>query len=104
TGTGFSQSITVPAGGQIAKFYAELFLLLPTTFQGVALVTASSPISVASLRTRYNERGDFLITTTPPLNNAANSPGELDLPQIVSGSGYTSRLLCLVRPGPVACI
>jgi len=38
------------------------------TSQGFLKVTATAPISVTGVRGRYNERKDFLITTTPPRN------------------------------------
>jgi hypothetical protein len=34
--------------------------------QGLLRITSTSPIAVAGIRARSNERGDFLITTTPP--------------------------------------
>ena len=51
---------------------------------------------MSGLRGRYNERGDFLITTTPPWNEATElASSEIDFPHIVRGAGYTTQLLLL---------
>ena len=92
-------SINVPAGGQIAKFTNELFPGIPATFQGIAKITAASPIAVTGLRGRYNERGDFLITTTPPMNEATAAAGDLLFPHIVAGSGYNTQIIIYGQPG-----
>jgi hypothetical protein len=92
-------SINVPAGGQIAKFTNELFPGIPATFQGIAKIIAASPIAVTGLRERYNERGDFLITTTPPMNEATATAGDLLFPHIVAGSGYNTQIIIYGQPG-----
>src|SRR5205814_1902209 len=85
--------------GQVAKFINELFPTLPATFQGIVRVTSSTSIEVAALRGRYNERGDFLMTTTPPLNDAAPPATELVFPQIVSGNGYSTQIVVFGQGG-----
>ena len=48
-------------------------------------------MAVMGLRGRYNERGDFLITATPPaeeINAAANV-----FPHIVDGGGYSTQFV-----------
>jgi hypothetical protein len=85
---------SVPPGGQIAAFLDDLFPGLPTPFQGIARVTTNStPVAVACLRGRYNERQDFLMTTTPPLNETVAGSGSLVFPHIVSGGGFTTQLV-----------
>jgi hypothetical protein len=85
-------TLTVPANGQIAKFIRELFTTLPAPFYGFLKATASAPIGVAGLRGRYNERRDFLITTTQPRNEDQMLPAsQLVFPHIVSGGGYTTQ-------------
>src|SRR5262245_20091181 len=71
TSTGLTGLLTVPANGQVAKFLTQIpgFESIQAPFQGVLRVSStSSPagIAVVGLRGRYNERGDFLITTTQP--------------------------------------
>jgi hypothetical protein len=46
------------------------------------------------LRGRYNERGDFLITTTPPaLETSQPTTMELFFPHLANGGGYTTQLI-----------
>ncbi len=96
--TGLKASVTVPANGQVAQFLGQLpgFSSLPNSFQGILRVSAAagSGVSVVGLRGRQNERGDFLITTTPPSEEgvkAGNS--EMLFPQLADGGGYTTQLI-----------
>jgi hypothetical protein len=82
----------------VAKFIGEIpgLTALPLPLKGVLRIStsASTAISVAGLRGRYNERGDFLITTTPPSNEAIPaSTSELFYPQIADGGGYTTQFV-----------
>jgi len=69
---------------------------LPRQFQGVLrLSTASAALSVLGLRGRYNERGNFLITTTPPVAETAPAAvGEVVFPHLVDSGGYTTQFEC----------
>ena len=85
--------ITVPGNGQIARFVHELFPTLGLPFKGVLRISggASSGMSITGLRARYNERGDFLITTTPPSNEGnALTSAELLFPHLVNGGGWNA--------------
>lgn len=96
TFTGLTSTILVPGNGQIARFAHEIFPTLPLPFQGVIRISGggTSGISVVGLRGRYNERGDFLITTTPPSNEASTaSSAELLFPHLVNGGGYTTQFI-----------
>jgi hypothetical protein len=87
-------SVNVPASGQIAKFLADIFPTLPASFTGVLRISASTAISVVGLRTRYNERGDFLITTTSPANeNAPALSIERIFPHFADAGGYTTQFI-----------
>jgi protein TonB len=92
-----SAPIAVPPNGQIAKFIRDIFAGQSSTLpvQGILRITTSgSGISVIGLRTRVNPRGDFLITTTPPVNEAAmKTSGDLIFPEVVNGGGYTSQFM-----------
>jgi hypothetical protein len=94
--TGLVAAIEVPANGQQAKFLHEVFPDLPFPFQGILRISGggAAGLSVVGLRGRYNERGDFLITTTPPSNEAAGVTGaELFFPHVVNGGGYTTQFI-----------
>jgi hypothetical protein len=77
--------------GQIQGFSA-----LSSLFQGVLRVSTASPggISIVGLRGRYNERRDFLITTTAPNNESTPAPtSELFFPHFVDAGGYTTQFI-----------
>jgi subtilisin family serine protease len=51
-------------------------------------------LSVTGLRTRVNERSDFLITTTPPtVESNPASPREGLFPHFADGGGYTTQFI-----------
>ena len=90
--------LTLPAGGQLAKFIDQLAMtpsLAGQTVQGVLRITTTlSSISVVGLRSRLNERSDFLITTTPPtLESGAPSTAERLFPHLANGDGYTTQFI-----------
>src|SRR5262249_27309825 len=94
--TGLTGALSVPANGQAATFLNQIvgFAGLQTPFQGVLRVSSSSPISVVGLRGRYNERNDFLITTTSAVNESTPpSTGPLYFPHIVDSGGYTTQFI-----------
>jgi len=94
-------SVSIPPRGQIATFLNQIdgFASLRTPFQGILRITTSSPggVAVVGLRGRWNERGDFLITTTPPVpeQGAGSVAGEGYLPHWVDGGGYTTQFVLL---------
>jgi hypothetical protein len=102
TPTGITGSTTIPATGQVAMFLNQIpgFSALPAAFKGVLRVTttgganSSSNISITGLRGRYNERGDFLITTTVPVDETASpSTSEFLFPHLADGGGYTTQII-----------
>ncbi len=81
---------------QLASFLSELsgFQALSLPFQGLLRLTSTSPVAVAGLRSRNNERGDFLITTTPPVpEGAAPAGSELFFPHFADAGGYTTQFI-----------
>ena len=90
-------SLTLPGSGQVAKLLSDLFPNLEQPFRGVLRIsTGSTGVAAVGLRTRYNDRGDFLITTTPPISEgAAPSSASLFFPQIVDGGGYATEFVLL---------
>jgi hypothetical protein len=89
---GGRETLVVPAGGQIVKFIDNLFENLPGGFHGILHITSSSPVAMNALRGTYNQRRDFLFTTTAPSNvDAPPAVSTLIIPQIVAGEGYTTQ-------------
>ena len=95
---GMAGSFTVPGDGQVSVFLTEIpgFQSLQPPFQGILRIStaSSSGISVVGLRGRVNERGDFLITTTPPVNeDAPPSSADWFFPHFANGGGYTTQFI-----------
>ena len=96
TATGLTSPVTIPGNGQVVRFLHEFFPTLTLPFQGVLRISGgtASGLSVVGIRGRYNERGDFLITTTPPSNESGPaSSAELLFPHLVNGGGYTTQFI-----------
>jgi hypothetical protein len=96
TSTGFADSVTIPGNGQIAGFLHDVFPTLMFPFQGILCIGGGESVglSVVSLRLRYNERGELLITTTPPSNEGDNPPTtEVLFPDLVNGGGFTTQFI-----------
>jgi hypothetical protein len=92
--TGVSGVIHLPPRGQLHASITELpgteNLSLP--FQGTLQLSSSTPIAALALRARYNERGEFLMSTTPPDSNV-DMHGETFIPQILDGGGYNTQIV-----------
>jgi len=94
TSTGLGVSIDLLPGGQTEWLVNDLLKQMPTAFQGILRITTNGPGIVTALRKKYNERGDFLIASTPPWNEVNVSSGwEKDFPQIASGGGYETQVI-----------
>jgi hypothetical protein len=98
TPTGLSTSMDLAAGAQIAKLGNELFPQLPSSFRGILRVNAPSPLVVVDFRGKYNERGDLLVTATPPYDESSAPLPEVYFPHFISGEGYSTQLI-LVSTG-----
>ena len=94
-------SVQSGGNGQIAKFAHELFNM-PFPFKGIIRISGgtSAGLAVVGLRLRYNERGDFLMTTTPPSKEGSTpTSAELLFPHFVNGAvsslgpGYTTQFI-----------
>jgi hypothetical protein len=95
--TGLSGTLQIPAGQKRSLFLNEIpgFASLPGSFQGVLRVTTAdnADLVVLGLRGRWNERNDFLITTTPAVDEAEPVKNALVFPHIVDGGGYTTQFI-----------
>ena len=104
TSTGLRGSTTIPPQSHVAVFLNELssFQNIQTPFKGFLRISDSpyvtSPsVNVVGIRGRYNERGDFLITSTAPTSESVlGSPSAQRLfPYFVDGGGYTTQFVLL---------
>jgi hypothetical protein len=87
-------NVTIPGFGHVSRFVNELFPSALAPLGGVLRISSGGSIAMTALRTRYNERGDFLITTMPVSNEASSSTSaELLFPHIAAGGGYTTQFV-----------
>jgi hypothetical protein len=88
-------TITLGGNAQLAAFLTEIPGLqsLSLPIQGALRISSASPIAVLGLRSRTNERGDFLVTTTPPVNEADPPSQELFFPHFADSGGYTTQFI-----------
>jgi hypothetical protein len=91
-------SYMLPARGHVALFLNQVsgFESLRLPFRGLLRIStnSSSGISVIGFRGRYNERGDFLITTVTLVNEGMPAPlTDFLFPHFVSGGGYTTQFV-----------
>jgi len=94
TNTGLTASVVVPGSGHISKFVQELFPTLSLGFRGILRVSSTTSIVVVSIRLRYNERGDLLMTPVPVTNEGAPSTiGEIVFPTVVDRAGFTTQFV-----------
>ncbi len=95
--TGQTASRQIAGNGQVALFFHELFPapVVQYPFRGIVRIVSSGPeISAVGLRGRYNERREFLITTTPPSRETGTaSTAEMVFPHIVDSGGYTTQFV-----------
>lgn len=95
TGLPGPASQVLPGFGHIAKFISDALPGMPGSFKGILRIsTDSGAVSAIGLRTVDNERGELLITTTPPTSEtAAPASGELLMPHLPDGGGFTSQII-----------
>jgi hypothetical protein len=88
-------TVTLAGNAQLSRFLSELpgFQTLSLPIQGLLRITSTAPIAVVGLRSRTNERGDFLITTTPPVSENTTAVPELFFPHFADDGGYTTQFI-----------
>jgi hypothetical protein len=91
----------VPAFGHLAEFLSEAVPDLPSPFKGILRISTDAPgVSVIGLRSVYNERGEFLMTTTQPSTETSlSSSGPLLVPHLPNGGGFTTELILYSATG-----
>jgi hypothetical protein len=99
--TGLTGTTTIAGSGQRALFVNQIEGMesLPTPFEGVLRISTMDPakqIAVVGLRIRTNERSEFLITTTPLVDEADTDITEDRFyPHLVDGGGFTTQFIQL---------
>jgi hypothetical protein len=93
--SGVSGKLTLPPNGQRLTFVHELpgAASLNRPFRGVLRLFSSAPISALAIHGRYNERGEFLLSTTPPTDPASSKESSKFIPHVVDGAGYSTEIV-----------
>jgi len=104
---GMRTTLRLPANGHSALFLREIsgFASLPPEFRGVLRIStdSSTPISALTLRGRYNERGDFLVSTIQVIDEQHDgAASELIFPHLADGGGYTTDFVLFSASGAAA--
>ena len=90
--------------GHAAKFAWQLIAGLPDGFTGVLDLRSADPFAALTLRSLYNERRDFLITTFPVADANQAPPDPLIFPQIADGAGYQTQIILLSTSGAASTV
>jgi len=91
--TGLSTVITIPSGGQTARFLREYFPQLTGVFNGVLKVKSASPIVMTAVRETVNERREPIVTTTLPASEDTFTNPAVTFPLAISGGGYSTQFV-----------
>jgi hypothetical protein len=96
-------SLTLKSAERKSLFLTEIPGLesLELPFRGMAVITAPDSLGlyVLSVRATYNERGDFLLSTTPVILTHSQSPlfpvpwSGTVFPHFASGAGYSTQFV-----------
>jgi photosystem II stability/assembly factor-like uncharacterized protein len=81
-----------------AAFAREFVSGLPEGFKGVLEIDSTAPFAALAIRSIYNERKDFLMTTFPIADVGKAAPFPAVFPHIVDGGGYLTEFI-LLSPG-----
>ena len=95
-GTG---SLQLAGSGHSAGFAGQLVSGLPPGFTGVLDISSTSAFSALTLRSLWNDRCDFLLTTMPIADATRAAPSPIVFPQIVDGGGYVTQFILLSAGG-----
>jgi hypothetical protein len=97
TYTGLSGSVPLPASGQRSLFLDEVPGLesMPQQFNGFVRISSANggDLAVVGLRGHSNERGDFLVTTTLPVDENTPVAPKIEFPHFADGDGYTTQFV-----------
>ena len=95
-------TLQIPRAGQVAKFIYELFPEISAPFSGILRIASTFPspfhsrttdLAVVGLRGRTNERGDFLMTSIPPINESVSTASATFFPYIADGDGWSTEFI-----------
>lgn len=108
-GTNFGDStITIGANSQVVAFVTEapfrngITPQKPITDARTFTFGSNFPLSAAVLKTRLNERGEFMMTGIPIVSLGGSSTSSTSITHMADGGGWTTELLLVNRSDTVA--
>jgi hypothetical protein len=90
-----SETIALPGNGHYSGFAGQMVSGIKDGFAGVLDLEASTPFVALTIRSLYNSRNDYLITTFPVADLTRPAPAPIVFPQIADGGGYTTQFILL---------
>jgi photosystem II stability/assembly factor-like uncharacterized protein len=84
----------VPNGYE-AKFVDQFISDLPAGFAGVLDIRSTHGFAALTLRSLWNENGDFLMTTFPVAEADQTPPSPVVFPHVVDGGGYHTEFILI---------
>jgi spore coat protein CotH len=90
-----ANTITLSGNGHLSAFAGQLVSGLRDGFTGVLDLESTTPFVALTLRSLYNTRRDYLITTFPVADLTRSAPFPTVFPQIADGGGYTTQFILL---------
>jgi hypothetical protein len=87
--------MVLSAHGHDAQFANQFITDLPAEFTGILDISSATPFTALTLRSLYNEIGDFLMTTFPVADVNQAAPSQIIFPQIADGGGYQTQFILL---------
>jgi len=100
TSVGTSQGpLQLAASGHNAQFADQLISGLPAGFTGVLDIASPIPFAALTMRSLYNERSDFLVTTFPIADMTRGAPSPIVFPQLADGGGSVTQFILIGAGG-----
>jgi hypothetical protein len=88
-------TVSLWGNGHRAAFASELISGLSSGFTGILELSSPSPFAALALRSLFNSRKDFLLTTFPIADANITAPAPIVFPQIAAGDGYVTQFILL---------
>lgn len=92
------EPLLLPGKSHVAKYASEFIAELPSDFVGVLDVSSSEEFSALAVRSFYNERGEYLVSTLQIADLNGTAPFPVMFPRVVGGGGFETKFV-FIGPG-----
>jgi hypothetical protein len=91
---------SIPAHQQVAAFLDDPLFGGPSSMIGTFEFDSTGPVAAIALRGLYNERSEFIMSTTPVVDRLiTQEQAETEISHFADGAGWASQVV-LFNPGP----